>query len=118
MRYSRDDGLFYPGESLCAGGDVIARWKVPLVGPVVEYARQHEEAFDGRAVLVGHEVVENRVNWGTEVKQDHGSHIKILTEAGGVIVIHVCEEESADVVGQPADGKHQHNNSYRKEWGF
>lgn len=54
--------LFHPTECLCAGGDVITRRNMPPVGPVVVPAGQQEEAFDGRAVLVGHEVVEDRVN--------------------------------------------------------
>lgn len=86
-----------------------------LVGPVMESAGQHKETFDGGAVLVGHEVVENRVNRGAEVEQDHGGHVEILTEPGRVVVIHICEEKSTNVVGQPADCKDQHNNSWKTE---
>lgn len=75
------------------------------VGSVLAPVRQQEEAFDSRAVLVGHEVVEDRVNWGAQVEEHHGGHVEVLTEAGGVVIIHVCEEEPTDVVRQPADGK-------------
>lgn len=84
---------------------------MPPAGPVVAPAGQQEEAFDGRAVLVGHEVVENRVNWGAQVEEHHGSHVEVLTEAGRVVVINVCEEEPTNVVRQPAYGKDQYNNS-------
>lgn len=78
---------------------------MPPVGPVVAPVGQQEEASDGGAILVGHEVVEDGVNWGAQVEEHHGGHVEVLTEAGGVVVIHVCEEEPTDVVRQPADGK-------------
>lgn len=87
------------------------RGDMPPVGPVVTPAGEKEEVFDGRAVLVGHEVVEDWVNWGAQVEEHHGGHVEVLTEAGRVVVINVSEEEPTDVVRQPAYGKDQYNNS-------
>ncbi len=84
---------------------------MPPVAPVVAPVGQEEEAFDGGAVLVGHEVVKDGVNGGAQVEEHHGGHVEVLTEAGGVVVIHTCEEEPTDVVRKPADGKDRHNNS-------
>lgn len=99
-----------PSQGFVQGGDVVyhAQLSLALVGlsgPLV----QQEEAFGGSSVLAGHEVVDDGVDGGAEVAQHHGGHVEFLAQHGGVVVVHLSEEVSADVVGQPADDEGQND---------
>ena len=74
---------------------------------------QQEEAMRGGAVLLGHEVVEDRVDGGTQVAEHHGDHVEVLAQACLVVVVGIREEVAANVVGQPADGEGQDHHGWR-----
>lgn len=80
---------------------------VGLSGPLV----QQEEAFGCSPVLPRHQVVDDRVDGGAEVAENHGGHVEVLTQNGCVIVIHLSKKVPADVVRQPAydEGQHHHH---------
>lgn len=78
---------------------------VGLSGPLV----QQEEAFGCGPVLPRHQVIDDGVDGGAEVAENHGGHVEVLAQNGCVVVIHLSEEVPADVVGQPAYDEGQHH---------
>lgn len=105
-------GPSHPRQALVQGGDGLHRTElslapVGLTGPVV----QQEEALGCRPVLLGHEVVDDGVDGGAQVGENHGGHVEVLAQLGCPVVVHLGEQVPANVVGQPADdeGQHQHH---------
>lgn len=79
---------------------------VDLSGPWAE----QEEAFGRGPVLPRHDVVDDGVDGSAEVAEHHGGHVEVLAQQGCLVVVHLSEEVSADVVGQPADDEGQHHH--------
>lgn len=88
--------IYYAELSLATAG---------LPGPLV----QQEEPLGCGPVLPRHQVIDDGVDGGAKVAENHGGHVEILAQHGCFVVVHLGEEVSADVVRQPADDEGQHH---------
>lgn len=100
-----------PRQAFIQGGDLIDHTELSLAAAGLSWPLvQQEEAFGCSPVLPRHQVVDNRVDGGAQVAENHGGHVEVLAEHGSLVVIHLGKKVSADVVGQPADDEGQHHH--------
>lgn len=78
----------------------------PLAGLFIE-----KQSGGSSPVFPGHEVVKDRVDTGTQVEQQHGDHVEVLTEFSRKVIVDVNKNVSPNVKRQPADCKSQNDNS-------
>lgn len=89
--------IYYAELSLATAG---------LPGPLV----QQEEPLGRGPVLPRHQVIDDGVDGGAKVAENHGGHVEVLAQHGCFVVVHLGEEVSADMVRQPADDEGQHHH--------
>lgn len=75
---------------------------------------QSEKFASCHPVLLGHDVVQNRVDCGTQVKEYKGDEITVMADDGHERRAHLCgfgDQVTSNVKGKPAEheGKHHHS---------
>lgn len=78
---------------------------------------QSEKFASCHPVLLGHDVVQNRVDRGTQVKEYKGDDITVMADDGHDRRAHLCgfgDQVTSNVKGKPAEheGKHHYSQHF------